>query len=89
MPIISQFYGIVISMYYEEDKGKHHKPHIHIRYNNEKAIFDFYGKILEGKIGNKQRKMIEAWIEIHKEELETLWKLMKEGEEYFKIDPLK
>ena len=49
MPIISQFYGIVISMYYEEDKGKHHKPHIHIRYNNEKAIFDFYGKILEGK----------------------------------------
>lgn len=34
MPIISQFYGIVITMYANEQDSSHHKPHIHIRYNN-------------------------------------------------------
>ena len=34
LPIISQFYGIIITMYVNEEK--HHKPHIHIRYNEYK-----------------------------------------------------
>lgn len=37
MPIISQFYGIVITMYYNETNGKHHIPHIDVRYNNDKV----------------------------------------------------
>lgn len=32
MPIISQFYGIIISMYFD-DSNKHNIPHIHVRYN--------------------------------------------------------
>ncbi len=89
MPIISQFYGIVVTMYFEENIGKHHVPHIHIRYNEYKAVYDFNANKLEGTMTVKQEKMIEAWILIHKEELETLWKVMQEDNKYFKIEPLK
>ena len=89
MPIISQFYGIVVTMYYHEEKGKHHIPHIHIRYNNDKVIYDFECNIIEGNIPYKQKRIIEAWIVIHREELITLWNMMQEGKEYFKIEPLK
>lgn len=33
--------------------------------------------------------MFYAWIEIHKEDLQANWKLLDEGEQFFKIDPLK
>ena len=89
MPIISQFYGIIVTMYYNEENGKHNKPHIYVRYNNDKVVYDFECNIIEGNIPYKQKKMIEAWILIHKEELITLWNIMQEGEDYFKIDPLK
>ena len=39
VPIISQFYGIIITMYVKEEK--HHLPHIHIRYNEYKEVMDF------------------------------------------------
>lgn len=88
MPIISQFYGIVVTMYFDEKKGKHFKPHIHVRYNEYKAVYDFSAKKLEGEMPLKQRKIISAWIVIHKEELITLWKYMQEEKGYFKIEPL-
>ena len=33
--------------------------------------------------------MVEAWIEIHKEELMADWALAISGQEVYKIDPLK
>ncbi len=37
---------------------------------------------------NKQDKLIQAWIQIHKEELNSLWILIKDENKYFKIKPL-
>lgn len=34
MPAISMFYGIIVSMYFF-DNNRHHRPHIHIRYQDE------------------------------------------------------
>lgn len=87
MPIISQFYGIVITMYVNEEK--YHLPHIHIRYNDYKEVMDFDGNILSGELPNKQNQMVRTWILIHKEELESLWKLLQDENDYFKIEPLK
>ena len=67
MPIISQLYGIIITMYVNEEKQ--HLPHIHIRYNDYKEVMDFEGNILSGNLPNKQNQMVRAWILIHKEEL--------------------
>lgn len=87
MPIISQFYGIIISIYFNENT-KHKLQHIHVRYNEHKAIYDFDGNILSGELPFKQNKLIEAWLIIHKEDLITLWNLMQEEGRYFKIKPL-
>lgn len=87
MPIISQFYGIIVSMYFNENT-KHNLPHIHVRYSEYKATYDFETNLLNGNLPNKQTKLIEAWIIIHKEELITLWNLMEEEGKFFKIKPL-
>ena len=34
-------------------------------------------------------KLVEAWIEIHQDELMADWNLAVEGQQLFKIDPLK
>lgn len=87
MPIISQFYGIIISMFFLESE-QHHIPHLHARYNGNKATYDFESNKINGKMPIKQDKLIQAWIQIHKEELNSLWILMRDENEYFKIKPL-
>jgi len=89
MAIISMFYGIIISMYYFDNK-QHKVPHIHVKYQGEEAVFSIPdGKILEGNMKTNKRKLVEAWILIHEDELMADWELAINGEEVFKIDPLK
>ncbi len=88
MPIVSQFYGIVVRMYFDDMK-QHNMPHIHVQYSGYKAIYNFEGHSIKGNLPNKQSKMVEAWILIHSEELQLLWKVMQENNEFFSIDPLK
>lgn len=88
LPIISQFYGIMIQMFFNEN-GKHHKEHIHVRYNEYESVYDLNGNLLEGFLPKKQQKLVEAWICIHEEELQSLWKFMQEKGDLFKIEPLK
>ena len=38
---------------------------------------------------NKKMKLIQAWIEIHQEELMADWKLAVEGQQPYKIEPLR
>jgi len=64
-------------------------PHLHAIYNENKAVFDLNGNLLEGNMPNKQRKIIEAWMEIHNDELVKLWNLLIEGKEGYTINPLK
>ncbi len=88
MPTLSVFYGIIVTMY-KEIGGKHHKPHVHAEYQGEEVAVSFEGEILEGGISYKKMKLLLAWIEIHREDLEANWKLLSEGREFFKIDPLR
>ena len=89
MPIVSQFYGIIISMHYREN-DKHKLAHLHAEYAEFDAVFDLEGNLLGGKVPNKQEKMIQAWIAIHQDELKALWKLIKnKSGEWFKVEPLK
>ena len=47
------------------------------------------GDILEGSFPKSKLKLLEAWMEIHHEELMANWKLLSNGEQFFRIDPLK
>ncbi len=85
MPVISMFYGIIIKMYYND----HNPPHFHATYGDEQAIISLDGEIIEGNIGKKQLKLIQAWAIIHQEELLANWTLSQEEQPIFRIEPLK
>lgn len=64
-------------------------PHVHAEYAGEEIVITIDGEILEGSIAKNKLKLLEAWMEIHKEDLEANWKLLSNGEQYYKIEPLK
>jgi hypothetical protein len=88
MPALSMFFGIIVRMQSEKG-GKHNKPHIHALYGDDEVVVSIEGEILEGNIPNKQMKLLLAWIAIHEDELRANWKLLSNGEGYFKIEPLR
>jgi hypothetical protein len=88
MPTLSIFFGVIIRMYNEKG-GKHKMPHIHAEYQDDEAVIDLNGNILEGKIPNGKLKLVLAWIEIHHDDLLANWKLLSDGDGYFKIEPLR
>jgi hypothetical protein len=44
---------------------------------------------LEGKLPSNKTKLVEAWIELHREELIANWELAVIGQNIYPIDPLK
>ncbi len=87
MPIISQFYGILIYIYLELG-AHHHKPHIHAKYNEYEISITIDGEKINGNMPKKQLKLIEAWMEIHKEELLAAWYAYNNDGEIIKIKGL-
>lgn len=88
MPTISMFYGILVLMFFRDNK-RHNLPHIHVRYQGDEASVAIEdGVLIEGTLPPKQLKMVQAWIEIHKEELFVDWQLAVNGEDPFRIAPL-
>lgn len=89
MPILSMFYGIVMRMYFFDDK-QHHVPHVHAEYAGQDAVFAITsGEPLAGELPPGKAKLVQAWIEIHRDELMANWKLAINGDELFKIEPLR
>ena len=88
MPTISMFYGILVAIMFE-DNDRHHIPHFHVRYQNFKASIAIEdGSVLAGNFPPKQLKLVQAWVEIHRDELFADWELATNGEELFRIPPL-
>lgn len=89
MPVISMFYGLIISMYYLDTK-QHNWPHIHVKYGEQEGIYKIpTGELLEGSLPSNKERLVLAWIEIHKEDLMANWQLAVAGNKVFTIDPLK
>ena len=88
MPVLSTFFGIIVRMYNEKG-GKHNIPHIHVEYSGEELVIGLDGTILEGNIPKNKRKLLDALMEIHREDLMANWTLLNSGEQIFRIDPLK
>ena len=88
MPLISQFYGILIYIY-KELGSQHHKPHFHARYTEFEGVFDFQGNLLDGELPPKQRKLVEAWTLLHEDELHAAWVAWSESGEVIKIEGLR
>lgn len=88
MPIISMFYGIIIRMYLLDNKV-HHIPHIHAKYAEFEASIDIAeGEVLAGQLPRKQLRLVQAWIELYRDELMADWELAVNNENPYKINPL-
>lgn len=88
MPEISRFFGIVIRMF-AEPTAHHHRPHFHAYYQRSAAVFSFDNiEILGGDLPLRQRRLVEAWAEIHRSDLLEDWKRLQAGQPPFKIEPL-
>ena len=88
MPIISQFYGILIYIY-KELEAKHKIPHFHAKYAEFEGVYDFEGNLIEGNLPKKQNKLVEAWSVLHTDELNAAWIAWNENGEIFRIDGLR
>lgn len=64
-------------------------PHVHVEYSGEEVVVALDGTVIEGAIPKAKMKLLDAWMEIHREDLEVNWKLLSNGEQFFRIDPLK
>ncbi len=89
MPVISMFYGIIVSLYFL-DTNRHHRPHVHARYQDEEAVISIPdGEVLEGSLPPGKLKMVLAWVEIHRDDLMADWELAVIGQQPFRIEPLR
>ena len=87
MPTLSMFFGLIIEMYYAPKE--HNPPHIHVRYQGNKASVNVNtGELMEGNLSARHLRFVQAWIEIHKDELLANWDLCMGGKEPFRIKPL-
>lgn len=85
MPRISSFYGIVITMYYDD----HSPPHFHAEYAEHEAKIGMDTlDTLRGHLPSRQMKLVRRWAELHRNELLANWKRARTDEPLTSIAPL-
>ena len=88
MPELSRFFGIIGRMY-SEPRGAPNEPHFHVYYQGDSAVFAISSvSLLAGSLPRKQQRLVEAWGELHQEELLADWGLLLEGRSIMPIKPL-
>ena len=89
MPLISSFYGVLIYMYFMDTK-QHHTPHIHALYQGFEAVFSIdAADLIDGKFPPKQTRLVQAWIELRREELIADCSLANQGQPVERVEPLR
>jgi len=88
LPRISEFFGIVIYMYWF-DHQKHRAPHFHARYAGDEAVFDLVGNCLEGDLGPRGTRLVADWCHERHTELQLAWAAAAAGREIPWVPPLR
>jgi len=85
LPRISEFYGIVITMFYND-----HPPfHIHARYGSDSATFGIEPvQLLWGRLPTRAQSLVLEWIALHSHELRDNWTRARERRPLQRVPPL-
>lgn len=59
----------------------HERPHIHIGQHDASFAIDT-GELLAGDCDNKTKGIVQDWIHKHKQDLQQLWEIAKDGRRY-------
>ncbi len=88
MPELSRFYGIVIRMYMEVG-APHHLPHFHAYYQDDVAVIGLAPiELVAGSLPRRQQRLVEAWAELHEQELLNDWNRLQAGQTPLPVEPL-
>jgi hypothetical protein len=86
MSELARFFGIVVRMHYWD----RNPPHIHVEYQNDRALLDFQGNVIRGDLGSRTALgLARDWIDLHFTELEQNWAAVRAGRKLHPIEPLK
>jgi hypothetical protein len=86
VPRISEFYGIVIEMYY----GDHPPPHFHARYGDHSAKVEIEtGNVIAGELPGQALRLVREWTAEHRGELKANWNLAVRHDKPRAIEPLR
>ena len=84
MPTLSIFYGIKITMNYND----HLPPHFHAEYQDYEAIVEIATGGVTGKLPRRALNLIWAWLDEHQHELAENWERARARQALQSIDPL-
>ena len=85
MPTISEFFGILIRLYFND----HPPPHFHARYNEHEAVIEIETlRVMEGFLPRRALGLVLDWAELHRSELLADWELCRTHQQPNKIAPL-
>jgi hypothetical protein len=85
VPEICRFFGIVITMFYND----HNPPHFHARYGGQRALVTIDTlTVLEGRLAPRALGLVTEWAARHQEELREDWRLARQQAPLRTIAPL-
>jgi hypothetical protein len=85
MPRISEFYGIVITMYYAE----HGVPHFHaLHAGREASVAIETLEVLAGSLPDRALRLVREWASLHRDELHLDWQRARADQPLKPIEPL-
>ena len=85
MPRVSEFFGIVIRMFYND----HRPPHFHAEYAEYEAVYRIDTlEVLRGGLPRRAHALVVEWTTLHRTELAENWNRARQMQSLRKIEPL-
>lgn len=85
MPRISSFYGITITMHWND----HPPAHFHATYAGEVAHLDIETlELIDGYLPPRALRLVREWADAHRAALRSNWQLAQSHEPLEPIEPL-
>ncbi|NJL26990.1 MAG: DUF4160 domain-containing protein [Thermoanaerobaculia bacterium] len=85
MPRISQFFGVIIAIYYRD----HAPPHFHAIYQENEALISIETlEVVRGSLPRRAMGLVLEWAFAHRDELRLNWEKAQSGAPVEPIEPL-
>lgn len=85
MPRISEFFGIIVAMYFDD----HAPPHFHVKYAEHEGVISINTlELIEGDLPRRALALVLEWATLHRKELSADWDKAQKGLPLDAIEPL-
>ena len=75
---------------YTEPGAPHYRPHFHAYYQDAVAVYAVDTiELIGGSLPRRQQRLVEAWAELHQDELLANWERLQGGRPPVRVAPLK